>query len=195
MKMQSSLFGGQRMRQAPSSYKREEANLIFEKIELKTGDVFVDLGCGTGNFSLHAAGLVGNEGKVYAIDLWTEMLEKVANRAKEANFDNILTIENNICESINLEDSIADICFISNVLHGQKINGNCPTLLSEIARFLKPNGRLSIIEFKKEEMPFGPPLNIRISPEELSEGVSAHSFQKISYLDLGYHYMTVFQKE
>lgn len=183
------------MRQAPSSYNREEANLIFEKTELKLGDVFVDLGCGTGNFSLHAAELVGDGGKIYAVDSWKEMLAKVANRAIEAGFENIVTIENNICKSINLEDCVADVCFISNVLHGQKINGNCPTLLPEIVRFLKPNGRLSIIEFKKKEMPFGPPLNIRISPEELSKGVSAHGFKKISYLDLGYNYLIVFQKK
>jgi hypothetical protein len=52
---------------------------------------------------------------------------------------------------------------------------------------------LAIIECKKEEMAFGPPLNMRISPKELEEGISVYGFQKTNYLDLGYNYMLLFK--
>jgi SAM-dependent methyltransferase len=192
---QSFVFGGKRMYQAPSSYKRDTAEQIFEKIGLKPGQFFIDLGCGTGNYSLHAAEIVGKQGKVFAADSWAEMLEKVNLRAKEACLTNIATLKCNICDAIEIDDNVADVCFISNVLHGQKVNGNCNNLLPEIVRIINPGALLGIIEFKKEEMRFGPPLSIRISPEELEKGVSGFGFQKADYLDLGHNYLMVFKKE
>ena len=191
----SFVFGGRRMTEAPSTYNRETAAMVFGKIDLNAGDVLIDLGCGTGNFSLHAAEIVGPQGKVLAVDTWAEMLEKVNLRAREADLKNITTIENNICEGIALNDNQVDVCFISNVLHGQKLTDQREKLLHEVVRILKPGGRLAIIEFKKEKTPFGPPLSIRITPEELEKGISDYGFQKKEFLDFTYHYMMSFEKQ
>jgi ubiquinone/menaquinone biosynthesis C-methylase UbiE len=52
-------------------------------------------------------------------------------------------------------------------------------LLNEICRVLKPGGQLAIIECKKEEMPFGPPLHMRLSWEEIEDEVTQYGFEKI----------------
>ena len=64
--------------------------------------------------------------------------------------------------------------------------------LKEIKRLLKPNGKLAIIEIKKEDTPFGPPLGIRFSPEELRNIIDLNPTQLI---DVGeYFYMQIFEK-
>ena len=170
-----------------------DSSLVFEKLNLKKGDTFVDLGCGSGEYSLHAAHLVGKQGRVYSIDVWTEILEKLNEEAWLLNYDNVVTVESNICQSIKLEDNCADHCLLSTVMHAQKVSGQCENIFPEITRILKSGANLTIIECKKEEMPFGPPVTMRISPKELEEGVSPHGFLKTTYVDLGHNYMMMFK--
>jgi hypothetical protein len=46
---------------------------------------------------------------------------------------------------------------------------------------------------KEEEMPFGPPLSVRLSPDELEGCFSAYGFTKTDIVDLGYNYMIKFR--
>ena len=65
-------------------------------------------------------------------------------------------------------------------------------LAGETRRLLKPGGILAILEFKKEEMPVGPPMNIRLSPEELR---SKFPITPGKTIDIGeYLYLQLFQK-
>lgn len=178
----------------PSSFKMHNSILAFEKMNLEKGDVFADLGCGSGDYSLYASQLVGEKGKVYAVDLWPEMLESLNKEARQMQKNNIVTVESDICKSIMLEDNCADHCLISTVMHAQKVSGQCENLFPEINRILKPGAFLTIIECKKEEVSFGPPLSMRISPEELEKGVFSHGFRKTNYVDLGCNYMMTFKK-
>ena len=59
-----------------------------------------------------------------------------------------------------------------------------------IDRVLKPGGGLAIIEFKKVEDSPGPPLGVRLSPEETEEVVGRFGFMKERVMDLGpFHYL------
>lgn len=188
------VFSHQRVgnKRGPSSFNMHNSELVFEKINLQKGDTLVDLGCGPGDYSIHAAQILGEQGKVFAVDIWSEMLVGLNDEAQSLNLNNITTIESNICQAINLNDNCADHCLIATVMHGQKVTNTCENLFPEIVRILKPGGQLIIIECKKEEMPFGPPLKMRISPEELEDGVTPYGFQKTDYVDLGYNYMMLF---
>ncbi len=65
-------------------------------------------------------------------------------------------------------------------------------LFSEIKRILKPNGRLAIIECKKEISNFGPPFHMRISALEIDEMLKQYDFVKVSAIELGINYMIQF---
>ncbi len=73
------------------------------------------------------------------------------------------------------------------------MSGKCKNLFPEIVRILKPGGKLTVIECKKEEMPFGPPLEMHISPEELEDALRGYGFRKQEYVNLGYYYMMLFE--
>lgn len=150
-KHQSPLYKRDHLKQAPSNFNLRNAELIFNKMNIKEGDVFIDLGCGTGNYSLYAAELVGKHGKAFAVDIWAEMLGKVKNEAEKRDFKNVIVIQSDICKTINIEDNAASICFLSNVIHGHKLKEKCLNFFSGIVRILKPDAQLAIIEFKKEK--------------------------------------------
>ena len=65
--------------------------------------------------------------------------------------------------------------------------------LKEIARVLKPGGVLAIIEFVKAEGPPGPPIDIRLTAEEVESIVSPYGFLKEYIKDVGpYNYLEGF---
>lgn len=180
-------------KRGPSSFNMHDSSLVFEKLNIKKADVFVDLGCGSGDYSLLAAQLVSPLGKVYAMDIWSEMLTEIENEASRLELDNVITIENDICQAIPLDDNCADHCLLATVMHAQKLTAKCKRLFPEISRILKPGAQLAVIECKKEEMPFGPPLSMRISPEELEVRLSQYGLKKTAYVDLGCNYMLLFE--
>ncbi len=181
-------------KRGPSSFNMHDSTLVFKEMALKPGSTFVDLGCGIGEYSLFASRLVGETGTVFAVDVWTEMLISLREEALSLNLGNITTVESDICQVINLPDACADHCLLATVMHAHKVTDKCKNLFPEIVRVLRPGAQLAIIECKKEEMPFGPPLSMRITPEDLEKGVIPFGFQKTAYTDLGYNYMMLFRK-
>ncbi|WP_321431293.1 methyltransferase domain-containing protein [uncultured Methanolobus sp.] len=172
-----------------SSFWMHDPELIFNELDLKIGDVFLDIGCGPGDYSIHAAEKVGEAGLVYATDINKELIGNLTKKAEGACLKNIRTFVNDVREQLPFDDKIIDICLISTVLHTLDLEEVGEKLFSEIGRVLKSEGRLFIIECKKEEMKFGPPLSMRISPDEIEGYVCTSGFEKIDFVDLEYNYM------
>lgn len=187
------LFNQQRgHRRGPSSYHMHDADVVFEQLNIKKGDSFLDLGCGAGDYSIQAAKMVGESGVVYALDIWEEVLDGLSDRAVTNGYKNIKTKVSDIKDKISVDDNSIDICFIATVLHSLNLIEDAERMFGEIQRILKSDGRMVIIECKKTNASFGPPLNCRISPEELDQIVKPYGFEKNSYVDLGYNYMISF---
>ena len=65
----------------------------------------------------------------------------------------------------------------------------------EIARATAPNGRLAVVEFKKQESPMGPPLSIRLNPDDVEALAGGYGFSRESVIEAGpYHYAIVLRK-
>ncbi len=61
---------------------------------------------------------------------------------------------------------------------------------------MKPNGILAIVDFKKINGPPGPPLSLRMSPEEVEEIIGKYGFKKKKIVEVGgYHYAVIFNKK
>lgn len=177
----------------PSSFGIHDSETAFEKLDLKPGNIFLDLGCGAGDYSFYAAKIVGETGKVYAFDIWSDIVEGVAKQAKEREFRNVQVKVSDIYQPLKIEDKSIDVCMLATVLHSKNVIEKSISLFQEIKRILKPEGRLAIIECKKEEAFFGPPLELRVGPEELEKALYEIGFKKESYTDLGYNYMLVLE--
>lgn len=121
-----------------------------------------DVGCGPGFFTLPAAGIVGSAGRVYAIDTSAQMLQVIRERARGGGLHNIETVLA-VESAIPLPDGVAEFALLAFVLHEAIQPG---AFTREVARLLVPRGRLLLLEWKKEEMPAGPPMRDRLTPEE-----------------------------
>jgi len=173
-----------------SSFDLVNVDLVFQSLSLKPSTVFLDLGCGKGNYALAVARSIGPQGIVYAVDAWQDGLEELERRATSEGLHNIITIHANLNEHIPLEDAAVDVCFIAAVLHDLLRESSGETALAEMARVLRPGGRLCVIEFKKIEDGPGPPLVVRLSPEETEELITPFGFVKNGITDVGpFHYL------
>lgn len=177
--------GEERQKSGISSFGRLDTAQVFLDLNIKKGDIFLDIGCGAGDYSVQAAELVGNTGMVYALDQWEEIDIKL--RALEHG--NIFPVVADIKEYLPLADNSCDICFVAMVLHGIELDSSGANFFSEVHRILKQKGRIAIIEIKKEETPFGPPMEIRYSADELEQIAINFGFVRTSYTDLEYCYM------
>lgn len=107
---------------------------------LQPGEVVLDLGSGGGIDALIASVLVGEQGRVYGVDMTPEMIELARANAREAGASNLEFVEGRI-ECIPLPNSSVDVV-ISNCV----INLSCdkPAVLREACRVLRPGGRLVV---------------------------------------------------
>ncbi|WP_048065519.1 class I SAM-dependent methyltransferase [Methanosarcina acetivorans] len=176
------------------SFWMHDPDLIFSELKLKAGEFFLDMGCGPGDYSIWASKIVGNSGMVYALDKWQELIDNLTEKADLEGIKNIKGMVSDIARPLPIEESCIDVYFISTVLHSLDLAKDSDVIFSEIHRVLKPDGRLAIVECKKEEMSFGPPLHMRLSPEELENLIAKYGFEKINLVDLGYNYMIQFRK-
>lgn len=181
-----------KQKRGPSSFWMHDPELVFSELKLKEGDSFLDIGCGTGDYSVYASKIVGDSGIVYALDIQNKLINNLREKADLEGLSNINARVSDIAASLLIEDNIIDVCFISTVLHAVDLDEHGKRLFSEIRRVLKPDGRLVIIECKKEDLSRGPPLHMRISSEELENLVIQYGFEKINLIDLGFNYMIQF---
>ncbi len=173
-----------------STFEFVDLNRVLQTLSLTPSTVFLDLGCGRGNYAIPVAEFIGPQGKVYGVDAWREGLEELEGRAAARGLANITAIHANLNEHIPLEDGTVDVGFMATVLHDLLREGPGVVAMDEIARVLKPGGRLCIIEFKKVEDGPGPPLSVRLSPEETEKVITPFGFVKDRVIDLGpFHYL------
>jgi len=176
----------------PTSYWMQDPDIVFTELHLKKGDTFLDIGCGTGDYTLRAGMEVGSTGTVYAVDIQYELVESLMNKAQDAGLQNIHAVVNDIRIPLPVENCCIDVCFISTVLHSLDLNKQVPHLFIEIKRVLNQGGRLAIIECNKENLNFGPPLHMHISAKELEQIVTSYGFVQISHVNLGFNYLSTF---
>jgi ubiquinone/menaquinone biosynthesis C-methylase UbiE len=177
-----------------SSREMLDARKILSDIGLKSGDQFLDAGCGDGYFSIAAAEIVGPGGRIYAFDVDGDGIERLQKEIAEKKLANIEARVADVSK-LPLADGSVDVVFISNVLHGLVANDESESALKEVARVTRHQGMLAIVEFKKIETPMGPPLSIRLSPEEVEALAKGYCFSKVAVKEAGpYHYSIILRK-
>jgi len=166
------------------------AGEVLKDTELKLGDNFHDAGCGDGYISLEASSIVGDKGSVYALDVYPESIETVKKEIKTRNLGNMETILADITETIPLDAEILDIVLMANVLHGFVAEGEVKEVMNNISRVLKPGGVFAVVEFRKVEDNIGPPYDVKVSPEDVSNILLENGFDISDTQLVGkYHYI------
>ncbi len=127
-----------------AAHPKNKPDQIIQSIGLKAEQTIADIGIGGGYFTLRFAEIVGEKGKVYAIDTNPKFLQFIKNNAKEKGLNNIFTILTK--DKLDLPENSLDFIFMRNVTHhiSDRIE-----YFKNLKRFLKSNGKIIIIEYKK----------------------------------------------
>lgn len=174
---------------SPGRRTTEDPRRLWRRVGLKRGDTVVDVGAGSGFFSFPAALMVGEGGRVYAVDISEDLVEQVRDRAARTHVSNLEPVLSTP-QHIPIEDAVADVALLANVLHGIP-----PATVDEAVRVLRPGGRLVDVDWKKETTPEGPDVRHRLSVPEATAALSARGLTKVDAFDLGpYHYVLVFER-
>ncbi|MCB2145183.1 MAG: class I SAM-dependent methyltransferase [Deltaproteobacteria bacterium] len=163
--------------------------MILKNLTICPGQTILDAGCGNGYMAIKFSKLVGDTGKIYALDSDRGL---IANLRKEiGKKSNIDAIVGDITKRTALKDASVDLVYLSTVFHIFP-DTEIVCFENEINRILKPKAQLAIININKEDSPFGPPVEMRYSPEELRQKLS---FVPKKCIDVGKHfYMQLFIK-
>jgi len=129
---------------------------------LKRGMVFADVGAGTGFFALPAAQLVGQAGRVYALDVQEPMLDALRAKKPPPWLEVLACSES----SLPLPAAAADMVFCCFVLHETE---DPAALLREMGRVAKPHAPVVALEWAKIHHPEGPPFEERIHHHRAEE--------------------------
>lgn len=119
---------------------------------LKQGQRVLEIGCGPGFFTIAAAKIVGDKGKVYALDFNPAAIEDVQRKIEERNLGNVETILAEASKT-GLPDRSVDVVFLFGVIHALN---DVNAVMREMHRVLKKGG---IISAKKSR---------RLSEDELT---------------------------
>ena len=159
---------------------------ILEEVGFGDGMTLCDIGSGTGLFVFEAAGYKSD---IYSVDASETMLEIQRERIAERGLENVRLIEIDVEGGLGaIEESSCDVALLVTVLHEVE---DKLSLLREIKRILKCGGRLMVIEFKKQETGFGPPLDIRIEPCEIEDLADKAGIDLVYCKDQGGHFYKV----
>jgi ubiquinone/menaquinone biosynthesis C-methylase UbiE len=168
-----------------SSFGLIDTEKFFCEIDLKKGTTFLDVACGWGTYSLAAADRVGQNGQVYAVDLWEEGLSSLRKEADAKGIKNIATFVSNVAQNIPVEDDCVDACLMATVLHELVADNIEQQVLKEIVRVMKSESTLAIVEFHKKRATPGPQKPVRLSPENVDQIVSAYGFKQSRCTEVG----------
>lgn len=173
----------------PERRKALPPEKLLTMLDIKEKDDILDLGAGTGYFTIPAARMT--KGTIYALDVEPQMLSVLKERVSEQGLNHIQYVQGEI-ENIPLGDAIANHIIASFVLHEVEPLSKG---LQEIYRTLKDNGTCFCLEWEKKEMEQGPPMHHRIHSSDLEEAVKEEGFRVIGKsFPTDAHYILIFQK-
>lgn len=162
-----------------SRQREEEPEKLIAALDLKPGQTVADIGCGNGFYSLRLAKKVGPRGKVLAVDIQQEMLDKLNVRAKQAGARNVRPILGTVIDP-KLPRGEVDLALLVDVYHEFS---HPHRMLRRLRECLRPDGRLVLVEFRAED-PKVPikPLH-KMSKQQILKEIPPNGFELVKEYD------------
>ncbi|MDB5204600.1 MAG: type 11 methyltransferase [Candidatus Taylorbacteria bacterium] len=173
-------------------FSNPEKNLI--QFGISVGMQIADFGSGNGYYAFLLARKVGETGRVYCIDVQSDMLQKIAKEAETENIQNIEIITSDIEKekgSTLTKDSV-DVVLIANTLFQ---NDDKHAVAKEALRILRVKGRVLVIEWADSFAGMGPHKDHLVKKEDALKIFTDAGLVLDHEIDAGeHHYGLVFRK-
>jgi len=158
------------------------AELLLE-LDLKEGDIFIDVGAGNGFFSLPGAEIVGDSGRVYSVDVQIDMLLDLKYRAQQIGLTDRIEIVKSEDNDANLNQK-ADFMLFAYLFHEVEEKEK---FLNNYFNFLKKGSKVVFIEWDPAKREEGPPLHHRVKSEHLKSMLEQRNIKNIEIKNIDYN--------
>jgi precorrin-6B methylase 2 len=185
-------FQGASWLERPEREKEEHTSKLLPALKIKEGDVIADLGAGSGYYTFRLAKLVGDQGKVYAVDIQPEMLKIIQDRMKQGKVANVVPVKGTTTDPKLKENSI-DLILMVDVYH----EFSHPFEMTvAMVKALKPGGRLVFVEYRLEDDKV-PILTVhRMSQKQVIKEMEPHPLRHVTTIDtLPWQHVMIFEKK
>jgi predicted methyltransferase len=149
--------------EAPDREQWQRPDQIMDALGVADASVVADVGAGAGWFTIHLARRVGPQGIVYSEDVQQEMVNAITRRVQREELKNVRTILGRD-DDPRLPEHALDVVLLVDAYH--EIEHRVPVLAS-VAKSLKPQGRVGVVDFKLDGLGPGPALEERVSPDDV----------------------------
>jgi precorrin-6B methylase 2 len=166
-------MGGADWLQRSDRESEEQPDEALDALDIKPGMVVADVGAGVGYITTKLARRVGPSGKVYATDVQPEMLERLRENLERSQITNVETVLSSQTDP-KLPAGKLDLILMIDVYHEL---AQPQRMLRAMRGALKPDGRLVLVEYRKED----PTLPVRpehkMSVAEVKTEVEAEAYR------------------
>ena len=162
-------------------------NEVIETIGIAKGTVIADIGSATGYFPVRFA-RVATEGRVYGIDIESNLVDYLNARAAREKLPNLKSILGDP-DDPKIPERV-DLVFICDTYHHIHKRGK---YFENLKKYMQPEGRLVIVDFRKGDLPVGPKDEMKLAEEEVVRELTAVGYRsQPNSAQLPYQYVLVF---
>jgi arsenite methyltransferase len=168
-----------KMFEDPERDKWQKPAEVTEAMNLSPGDVVADIGAGTGYFTRHFAVAVAPGGKALGLDIEPSMIKYMNEDARKLN---LASYEARVVKTDDpeLAPGSVDVVFLCDTYHHIE---NRVEYFRNVAKSLRPNGRVIIVDFHKD-MDFGPPREHKLAEEIVLKEMKEAGYKLIKSHDI-----------
>jgi arsenite methyltransferase len=189
----------QKMHQDPKAYiamlenpqrdAEQKPEEVIQVLDIKPGETLADIGAGSGYFTFRFARKVGENGRVYAVDINADMILYMNRYIRDKKIKNVTTILSAPDDPL-LGDASINRFFICNTFHHIPKR---PAYIALMKKMLKPGGQVIIVDYKKGQLPVGPPPEMKLARRDVIGEMEAGGFKLAKeHRFLPYQYFLVF---
>ena len=124
---------------------KKYADKTIQAVGIKQGQIVLDFGAGEGNYTIPAAHIVGEKGKIYAYEKDKGEIFKLKGKIAHPDMENIQIVESKGTLPLPFKENFFDVILLYDVLHHYYFTKNeIVPILREIYRIAKPNALISV---------------------------------------------------
>ena len=166
--------------EAPARVGGLKIEEVVKALELKAGDIVADLGAGTGLFEPQLAYAIGTRGRVYAVEIDKGFLDEIDRKVDELHISQIETVLGTPTDP-KLPTRGVDVALMHDVLHHV---AQRQAYLKAAAQYLKPTGRIAVVEFNPKDSPHKDDAALIVSKEQAAAWMAEAGFVPVKDVPL-----------
>jgi predicted methyltransferase len=176
--------------EGPDREEWQQPERIMDALAIADGARVADIGAGGGWFTVRLARRVGPNGRVFAEDIQRQMIDSIDRRVLREGLRNVETVTGTSIDP-KLPGNLDAVLIVDTYPQLD----DPVTMLRHVAKALGPNGRLGIVDFKKDKLGPGPAMDERMDPDVIIRdavraGLRLHAHETF----LRYQYLLVFTR-